>query len=258
MLLQGDALTVQLFIGGAALTFLGIAMTQAGWTHKWFVRGMFSVAALLTVASLGWPYFESRIPLISDALQAIASSRIGWLFVGIIPAFVGGMLLSDYLRRRGETVSEMSLTPKEKNDLDFLLHTLTLKLKWIANLIEVFDNFQNTRAVKLFNEQRIPLERLRNETNQILGDIFFKYLPDNKEYFAYLIRVLKNDEMLVIFFRCANEYLTKLDPSSPIEAEERAAMIDVANQRLLKAAAGLGEWLMGATKRLEEMRSVLR
>jgi len=103
MLLQGDELSVQLFIGAAALTALSVAMTQAGWTHRWFVRGMFALATLLTAASVGWPYFQSRIPLISDALQVAASSRAGWLLVGIVPAFVGGMLLSDSLRRRRET-----------------------------------------------------------------------------------------------------------------------------------------------------------
>src|SRR5712671_5928574 len=103
MFLQCDALAVQLFIGAAAISALTVAMTQAGWTHRWFVRGMFALAALLTASSVGWPYFESRIPLISDALQVVASSRPGWLLMGIVPAFVGGMLLSDAIRRRRET-----------------------------------------------------------------------------------------------------------------------------------------------------------
>jgi hypothetical protein len=102
MLLQGDELSVQLFIGAAALTALSVAMTQAGWTHKWFVGGMFALAALLSISSIGWPYLQTRIPIISDALQAVAAGRIGWFFVGITPAFVGGMLLSDALRRRRE------------------------------------------------------------------------------------------------------------------------------------------------------------
>jgi hypothetical protein len=103
MLLQGDELAVQLFIGAAALTALSVAMTQAGWTHKWFVRGMFGLAGLLTVASVGWPFFQTRIPLLNEVLQAIASSRVGWLAVGVVPAFVGGMLLSDSLRGKRET-----------------------------------------------------------------------------------------------------------------------------------------------------------
>jgi hypothetical protein len=109
MLLQGDALAVQLFIGAAALTALSLAITQAGWTHRWFVRSMFALAILLTIACAAWPYLESRIPLISEALQAVAMSRIGWLFAGIIPAFVGGMLLSDFLRRRGRPTASHSI-----------------------------------------------------------------------------------------------------------------------------------------------------
>jgi len=100
MLLQGDALSVQLFIGAAAISALSVAMTQAGWTHKWFVRTMFGVAVLLTTASVGWPYFESRIPAISDALQAMAETRAAWFFAGIIPALVIGTRITQLQRRR--------------------------------------------------------------------------------------------------------------------------------------------------------------
>jgi hypothetical protein len=101
-MLQGDDLSLQLFIGAAAISFLSVAMTQAGWTHGWFVRGMFALAALLAIVSVGWRYFEARIPLLSDTLQTVASGRIAWFFSGIIPALIAGMLLSDFLRRRRE------------------------------------------------------------------------------------------------------------------------------------------------------------
>jgi hypothetical protein len=100
MLLQGDELSVQLFIGAAAISTLSVAVTQAGWTHKWFVRAMFGVAVLLASASVGWPYFESRIPAISGALQAMAETRIAWFFAGIIPALVIGTRLAELRRRR--------------------------------------------------------------------------------------------------------------------------------------------------------------
>src|SRR6202021_3522737 len=112
MLLQGDALAVQLFIGGAALTALSVAMTQAGWTHKWFVRGMFGLAGTLALASVGWPYIELRIPLINDALQAVAPSRVAWFFMGIIPASVAGMLLATrYVGRREATKAPRKWLP---------------------------------------------------------------------------------------------------------------------------------------------------
>jgi hypothetical protein len=69
---------------------------------------MFILAALLTIASVGWRYFEIRIPIINDALQAVASSRIAWFFMGIVPALAAGMLLSDLLRRRREATMKPS------------------------------------------------------------------------------------------------------------------------------------------------------
>jgi hypothetical protein len=100
MLLQGDELSVQLFIGAAAISTLSVAMTQAGWTHKWFVRTMFGVAVLLSCASVGWPYFGSRIPAISGGLQAMAETRIVWFFAGVVPALVIGMRVTELQRRR--------------------------------------------------------------------------------------------------------------------------------------------------------------
>jgi hypothetical protein len=99
MLLQGDSLAVQLFVAAAAISVLSVAMTQAGWTYRWLVGGLFGLAALLAMASAGWRYIEARIPLLDGALQIAASSRVGWFFAGIVPALVTGMLLSDLLRR---------------------------------------------------------------------------------------------------------------------------------------------------------------
>jgi hypothetical protein len=100
MLLQGDALAVQLFIGAAALSALSVAVTQAGWTHRWFVRGMFALAALLSIACAAWPYFETRIPAISDALQAMVETRVAWFFAGIVPALVAGTRMTESQRSR--------------------------------------------------------------------------------------------------------------------------------------------------------------
>jgi hypothetical protein len=100
MLLQGDALAVQLFIGATAVSALSVAMTQAGWTQKWFVAGMFGLAAVLAAASIGWPSFEDHAPLVNVALQKVALSRVAWFFAGTIPALVIGIHLSDWLRRR--------------------------------------------------------------------------------------------------------------------------------------------------------------
>lgn len=152
MLLQGDELSVQLFIGAAALTALSVAMTQAGWTHKWFVRGMFALAALLSVSSIGWPLIQTRIPAINDALQAAASSRIGWFFVGIIPAFVGGMLLSDLLRRR----REITRLPSKWLPIFKAMETLARQ--------DLLDRYQYVgKQISDILDERLPLERRLTE-----------------------------------------------------------------------------------------------
>jgi hypothetical protein len=100
MLLQGDSLAVQLFIGAAAISALSVAMTQAGWTHKWFVGSMFGFSAFLTGTSIGWPYLETQIPTINAALQTLVQTRTAWFFAGIIPALVVGIGLNEFQRRR--------------------------------------------------------------------------------------------------------------------------------------------------------------
>src|SRR5450631_1507969 len=99
MLLQGDALAVQLFIGSGAVAALSVAMTQAGWTQKWFVRAMFGLAVLLAIAFIGWPYFEDREPLIA-----------AWSFMGIVSVFALAMavvivvVLGDKAKRKTMSV----------------------------------------------------------------------------------------------------------------------------------------------------------
>jgi hypothetical protein len=99
-MLQGDALAVQLFIGAAALNVLSVAMTQAGWTHRWFVWGLFGLSALLATLSITWGHVETAIPSLNTFLSVLASSRITWVFAGIIPAFILGARLHGSVRER--------------------------------------------------------------------------------------------------------------------------------------------------------------
>src|SRR3954466_11247881 len=99
-MLQGDALSVQLFIAAAAINALSLGATQAGWTNRWFIRGMFGLSALLFAATFAWPYLEGRLPMINAALQTTVSSRTVWFFTGMIPAVVVGMFVSERVRRR--------------------------------------------------------------------------------------------------------------------------------------------------------------
>jgi hypothetical protein len=145
MLLQGDQLAVQLFIGAAAFTALSVAMTQAGWTHRWFVRVMFGAAMMLAIASIGWRYFESRIPFINDLLQTAAASRITWFFMGTVPAFVAGMLLNDSLRRGHATAEK----PNEWESIFSAMEGLARK--------DLIDRYQYVRQ-QVFDNARIAVD----------------------------------------------------------------------------------------------------
>ena len=68
---------------------------------------MFAVAIVLGIAAIGWRYIEARIPLLGSTLQTTTSSRVVWFFAGIVPALIGGVLLSDLLRRRRENQTKV-------------------------------------------------------------------------------------------------------------------------------------------------------
>lgn len=146
-MLQGDALSIQLFIAAAAISALSVAMTQAGWTNRWFIWFMFLLAALLFGATVGWPYMESRIPLINQALLTIVSSRIVWFVTGIIPALVAGTFISDFLRRRRDKQTE----PTEWKSIIGAMETLASRdlidrYRYVEK--QVFDNARTALALE--------------------------------------------------------------------------------------------------------------
>jgi hypothetical protein len=83
---ESDILAVQLFIGSLAAGAAAVAMTQAGWTHKWFVRGMFLLAAGLAAMAIFWPRIGPKVSRIDDLLVEVAGSRIAWFLIGAVLA----------------------------------------------------------------------------------------------------------------------------------------------------------------------------
>lgn len=79
---ESDILAVQLFIGSLAAATTAVAMTQAGWTHKWFVRGMFLLAAGLAAAAIFWPRIGPKMSRVDDLLVEVSGSRITWFLIG--------------------------------------------------------------------------------------------------------------------------------------------------------------------------------
>jgi hypothetical protein len=153
-MLQGDELSIQLFIGAAAISALTVAMTQAGWTNRWFIRGMFALAALLATATIGWRYFDSRIPFINAALQTVVVSRTAWFFIGVVPAFMAGMFFSDLLRRRREAGGKPSEWKSIFGAMEALARQdLIDRYRYVCQ--QVFDNARSALA----------LERQKSELN---------------------------------------------------------------------------------------------
>jgi hypothetical protein len=77
-MLSGDDLSTQYFIAGTALTILGIAVTQAGWNHPWFVRAMFLAGVVMSACALLWKPIISTFPRISEITNPVGSSSQSW------------------------------------------------------------------------------------------------------------------------------------------------------------------------------------
>ncbi len=100
---DGDTLAIQLFIGGIAISFFAIAVSAAGWNHRYFVRSMFFITLLSVLASIFWRSISKSLsPDGTKIIAAVANSPITWLVM--FSAGIGIILLIAKLRR--------SLTPK--------------------------------------------------------------------------------------------------------------------------------------------------
>src|SRR6202035_1194981 len=81
---DSDILAIELFFISIAVSVLGIAVTQAGWTNKWFVRGMFLLAGVLILPALFWRELGKLLPALAGVLELTVSSRAAWFSVGAL------------------------------------------------------------------------------------------------------------------------------------------------------------------------------
>ena len=105
-MLQGDDLTIQLFIAATAIVVLGVAVTQAGWTHKWFVRSLFLSAAILILCALLWKQIAEKLPHLAESMDAITKAPISWFVLLLVS--IGLVFLLDFGARMGWLKSERS------------------------------------------------------------------------------------------------------------------------------------------------------
>lgn len=78
---------------------MGIAVTQAGWTHKGFVYSLFVAAIGLAFSAIYWEQIREARPGIGSWASAIAGSSISW-FTLLLVGF-GAVFVLDLLARIG-------------------------------------------------------------------------------------------------------------------------------------------------------------
>ncbi len=83
MLGAGDELSIQLALLAAGLTFGGVAVTQAGWTHKIFIWASFALAAIFLVLGCLW----KSIAAYFTSLSQFSVGPVFWfaLVTGLVP-----------------------------------------------------------------------------------------------------------------------------------------------------------------------------
>jgi hypothetical protein len=97
---NSDFLAVQLWFGAAAIAFLAIAMTAAGWKHKVFIGAMFAVAAILAAIAIFFRQIDNVVPSqLGGMLTALANSKPSWL--GLFVLGIGAVFAIARLRGLG-------------------------------------------------------------------------------------------------------------------------------------------------------------
>jgi hypothetical protein len=96
-MLTGDDLSTQYFIAGTAIAILGIAVTQAGWTHRAFVKALFALGLALALTAGLWKPISEAFPRLRDLAAPIGSSPSAWLVLLVTTLMI--VFLLDYRAR---------------------------------------------------------------------------------------------------------------------------------------------------------------
>lgn len=92
---EGDILAIRLFIAAGGITAGTVAMTAAGWKHRYFIRTMFALAIALGVCAIFWPQIHIQLPdHIDERLSLAGANPVYWLGL-----FAFGMAANYFARR---------------------------------------------------------------------------------------------------------------------------------------------------------------
>jgi hypothetical protein len=91
---DSDILAVQLWFGAGAIAFAAVAMTAAGWNHKYFIGAMFTLSGLMALAALFWRRLQAVIPSHGDdVIVLLANDPRAW-FAMFVSGIVAVLIMS--------------------------------------------------------------------------------------------------------------------------------------------------------------------
>lgn len=79
--MQGDNLSVFLFLASLAVTFGVAGVSQAGWRHRALIGSLFLIAGFFLVAAVSWPWVKDRVPYLRELISHLAESPVAWFAV---------------------------------------------------------------------------------------------------------------------------------------------------------------------------------
>jgi hypothetical protein len=81
-----------------AVAFVAVGMTAAGWNHRYFVRAMFALAALLALVAIFWRQILSHLSEnVSGFIASLGNNPPAWFVIFIVG--MSAMLLIARMRR---------------------------------------------------------------------------------------------------------------------------------------------------------------
>lgn len=82
--MQGDELSVSLFLWGTTFAFGLAAVTMAGSERKYIIRGLWTISGLFLIASVAWPFVAEKWPALKSAAESVTGNKLTLNLLGLI------------------------------------------------------------------------------------------------------------------------------------------------------------------------------
>jgi len=87
--MSGDNLTVALFLIDAAITLIGLGISQAGWKHPVLIGSVFVLGVACLFGGVFWPFVKGVSPTpVVDSITKIGTNPESWFFLFIMALII--------------------------------------------------------------------------------------------------------------------------------------------------------------------------